>query len=184
MANKGPYYHEGRYRMRITDQGFAETEKKGTPYFFLRGTPLTQFVEGNEYEVKPYEREIVMYLTDKAVDYAVDKLRSLGWEGSSFKELDPASPNAVTWVGQIIDVECAHETTDSGTWERWNLPYVATDKPPKPKGDPKVASKLDAMFGKLLKGDKAAAKPSKPAPAKKPKAVGATAAKDDGDIPF
>jgi hypothetical protein len=167
--------------MRITDQGFAETEKKGTPYFFFRGTPIAEVVGSEEHECKPYEREIVMYLTDRAVDYAIAKLRALGWEGSSFKELDPATPDAVVWIGQVFDVECDHETNDQGTWEKWQLPQAAVgDKPAKPKSNVKIAGKLDAMFSKTLKGS---AKPSAPKPAPKREAVAANGPSDE-EIPF
>ena len=179
--SKGPYYAEGDYLFRVTDQGFGET-KNGVPFFFLRGTPTTLLINGNEEMCeKQFEREITKYLSDKAVEYTIKDLRALGWEGESFKELDPTQPNSLSWVGQSIRVYCEHETNDAGTWERWNLPYVASDKPAKAKSDVKIASKLDALFGKLAK--ETATKKSKPA-ARPAVVQSGTGANVGEEIPF
>lgn len=179
--SKTPYYGPGLYRFRVTDQGFGESAKKQTPYFFLRGVPFLQLTDGTEYAVKEYEREIQLYLSDKAIDISVDKLRALGWQGASFRELDPTSSDAHLFIGESITAECSHDTTDSGTWDKWNLPRVnaaSSDKPPKPKSDPKIASKLDALFGKSLKPAGAAPK-ARPAATPRPAAV-----RTESDIPF
>lgn len=169
MAN-GPYYQRGDYKFRVSEQGFSETES-GTAYFFLRGVPILHIVEGVEYACeRQFEREITLYLSDAAVDYAVEKLRHLGWQGDKFSELDPMSPNAVTWIGQEIDVYCKHEPgrkDKNALFESWQLPWSdkkpdGSAKPPKPKSDARVASKLDAMFGRKLK--ESSTKPSAPKP--------------------
>jgi hypothetical protein len=175
--SKGPYYSEGKYLFKVVDQGFGESAKKQTPFFYLRGTPLARIIDGAEDPCeRQYERDITLYLSEKAVDGTIDRLRGLGWQGSSFKELDVTG--SVTFVGQVITVFCKHEVNDAGTWEGWGLPFEATsEKPPKPKSDPRIASKLDAMFGKSLKST-AIATP-KPAAIPKPAAV-----RDDVDVPF
>lgn len=176
----GPYYAEGIYSFRVKDQGFAETEK-GTPYFFLRGEPAELiFSDGTEPCEKRYEREIVMYLTDKAVEYAVDKLRSLGWEGSSFTELDPTQAGGLTWIGQVIRAECKHRPglkDPTKIYENWDLPFVEGDRPPKPKSDIKIAAKLDAMFSKIARSSAKAEAPKPSKPKREPITSG-------DDIPF
>lgn len=177
--SKGPYYAEGDYLFKVVDQGFGESAKKQTPFFYLRGTPLARLVNGDEEPCeRAYERDITLYLSEKAVDGTIDRLRGLGWNGTSFKELDVTG--SVSFVGHAITVTCEHEVNDAGTWERWGLPYVAsTDKPPKPKSDPRIASKLDAMFGKSLKPAAGVATKTKAAPVRQPAAT-----VDDAEIPF
>lgn len=160
--SKGPYYSEGDYMFAVEEQGFGES-KNGTPFFFFRGRPVSVVLadgSGSPLD-KQYPREIKRYLSEKAVEYTIADLRRLGWQGESFRELDPSVGGHLSWVGQTIQAVCTHDVNDAGTWEQWGLPYVAGDKPEKAKSDVKIASKLDAMFGKLAK--ESATKKSQPA---------------------
>lgn len=178
--SKGPYYAKGEYMFAVEEQGFGES-KNGTPFFFFRGKPVSIILPdgGGEPCEKQYDREIVRYLSEKAVEYTIADLRRLGWEGESFKELDPSVNGHLSWVGQTIHVVCEHEENDKGTWERWGLPFVAGDKPEKPKSDVRIAWKLDAMFGKIAKQTA-----TKKSPPKKQPVQSGSGANTDGDVPF
>lgn len=180
MGSKGPYYGEGDWPFAVTEQGFSFTEKNETPYFFLRGKP-----QGAE---KKYEREIAMFLTDASIDYTIEKLRSIGWEGDSFKDLDPSNPDGTSWVGGSITARCEHETSSKGVFERWEIPLSGSgkksDKPPKPKSDPTAASKLDAMFSGKLKGGGGAPKKQETPPAAGRQPPSNRRAGNPDDIPF
>lgn len=180
-----PHYEPGIYEnVLVTGQGFGVSSQKKTPFFFLN--------------VKPgdYERQIQWYLPDGnegCAERLIDDLETLGIEFGAFAELDPASRTHVSLAGQLITVECRHEEATDGSgrqFERWQLPYA-----PKPlethPADAAMIRKLDAMFGKALKGKRpaqrqaaSAAKPAAKAPTQEQINQELAGADPAGDIPF
>lgn len=149
------HYEQGYYECQISDQGFDVSKEKKTPCFWLRFMP-----EGGE-----YEREVKLWLTDKTIESAVSRLRSLGWEGNSFRDLEPGGHS---FAGTVVRLRCEHSQDGDKVYENWEFPAPESNSENK-NG---VAKKLDTLFAKALKGGKSAAK-----------AVPAVV-EDDGDIPF
>ena len=153
------YYEPGRYECIIRSQGFELSKEKKTPCFWLSFMPITSEGDG------AYSRTVQLWLTDKTIDNVVARLRTLGWEGTSFKDLEPGG---FTFIGKTVWLRCDHEQHDDRIYEKWEFP------PPEGSGQQAenvdgVARKLDALFGKALKGGKvsmANAAYSEPAAAK------------------
>jgi hypothetical protein len=196
MANNGPYYDEGRYLVEVTDQGFSEA-KTGTPQFVLRfkvlGTPDPDGdPQGFEPDSMQYERTFYRAITEKTIPYLTDELAILGFQGTSFRELDKSTPNFHDFTGLRVEMICKHENDREGVLrERWSLSIRGAAPTLEPMEQSKLR-KLDTLFGaSLKKAAPAKAATSKPAPqraqtaapARTAPAATATEVSDD-DIPF
>ena len=146
-----PHYDEGIYACQITAQGLNKSSKKATPGFFLRVQP-----EGGA-----YERDIQWWITTGTVEYVVRDLKSLGFNGKSFGELDPRREGFYNFVGATIKAACTHEVNGEKTYERWELPFGGADLQPL---DAAEAQQLDSLFGNQLRAD-GSSEYSAPAPA-------------------
>jgi hypothetical protein len=152
----GPYYPEGAYVGEIIKQGFGETSK-GNAQFFITckviGYPDKQ--NPNNFlafpqNVKQYERTVFRVINENTIDFAIEDLQQLGFEGTSFRELDPASPSHQSFVGNQVDLYCKHETYEGKLNERWQLSRpMSGGLEVKPLAADSLR-KLDAMFGKAL----------------------------------
>jgi hypothetical protein len=158
------HYDQGLYDCIIKSQGFDVSKEKKTPCFWLRFLPVKK--DGEEIDAE-YEREIKMWLTDGTINRVIDRLRSLGWKGSSFKELEPGGKHA--FAGTNCQLRCEHEQNGSTVYEQWEFPAPRSAPPENKTG---VAKKLDALFGKALKGKPVSAEPV------------ATATSETDDCPF
>lgn len=147
MASKGPYYDTGAYVGEIINQGLGES-KTGTPYFFLKvkvlGTP-----DDNSYvpAAQQYERTVYFYLSEKAMEGTVENLKTLGFDGKSLSQLDLDHAQAISFVGNQIDLYCNHGEYNGEWREKWNLSRILEVQ----KIEPKKLRQLDALFGKSLK---------------------------------
>ena len=165
------YYGQGTYDCQITGQGMAESKEKKTPYFFLRFLPIS--LNGEKIH-EDQEREVALWLTEKTIDRSIEVLRQLGWNGDSFKELEPGG--GVILKGLHCKIRCEHEQVDANVWERWQFPFAGQATEHKAG----LSKKLDALFGKSLKKTAGTAKPvAKPEPAEV-----ATEVAGDDEIPF
>jgi len=168
-----PYYEQGNYDCIVQAQGFGVSKVKRTPYFWLQVQPCKH--NGEELLNSQYSREVQLYLTDKTVDRVIAQLRGIGWDGESWKDLEVDGDHSFKNVN--VQLICEHEQGENGTvYDRFRFPSPDMATPEQTKG---VAKKLDALFGKALKG--------KGKPAAKPKPVVPEVAADepeDDDIPF
>lgn len=149
----GTKYEPGRYRVRISEQGFGESKEKKTPFFFLRIVPFACYdptTPAEPYTVESHERVYERYITDNTVKYFIEDLQSLGYDRTKFSELDPVNDGHHSFVGKEIDAVCAHEERDGDKWERWSLAKAGGGKQI-PRIDSKGVSKLDALYGQQLK---------------------------------
>lgn len=180
-------YEKGKYRVKVLNQGFASA-KTGTDFFFLEVEPVGIYQDGNVYQCEDhYPRTIRLYITDKTVSIVADKLRDAGWPGGTFKTLDPDKPGSFSFVGMEIDAVCAHEPAVDGSgkmYDKFDLPFGGEFEPT--VSDAAVSSKLDALYGKQLQGQK-------PAPPRQPhqkssnslnEALAEAAASNDEGSPF
>lgn len=186
-------YEQGSYRCVVAEQGFSESKEKKTPCFFLRVQPFAHCGHGGETEVPQQDRTINLYLTDGTIDFVIEDLRALGWNGTSFDELDPESSNCHSFVGNEVPAFCEHEQYNGKIQERWNLRVRGARQAEKLPPD-KLRS-LNAMFGKKLKSTAAPSAPgvSRPKPtgqqqSTRPAPAPLSNSFDDGpsgdDIPF
>lgn len=148
-----PMQHaQGRYRVRVVSQSFSES-KSGKPQFVLRVVPIGRYnferPGGALDTCHDEERGIYMTITDKSIDYVVDKLAALGFDGRSFSELDPETPNHVSFVGKEIDAVCKHEEYQGKVGEKWDVSLASTA--PGATLDSAGVRKLDALYGSKLK---------------------------------
>jgi hypothetical protein len=179
------YYEVGKYACRITSQAMGEA-KTGTPQFILRFTVLARVYDDGEMERvnRQYERTAYRAITEKTIPYLIEDLKTLGFQGSSFRDLDPSSPNFFDLEGRDVEMWCGHEAgTDGENREKWGVARQGGAKKDAPQVKPVDAKKLrdlDNLFGKHLK--ELAPKPQfKPVPVTQP--VSQNGITDD-DVPF
>lgn len=152
------HYQVGMYKARITGQRFDKTKNENTVIVL----DIMPQVDGGDGQ---YGRSLQWVVTDKTIDFVVDKLRRVGFAGQSFAELDTSSAKFYDLSGQVIDVYCNH--SEKG-YEEWDLPRPVATRQQMPSGERQtVTARLDALFGKKLRTGVPAA--SKPTPAAKPK---------------
>lgn len=178
------FYTPGRYRVRIVGQTLAEN-KKGNPELQLKVQPIGYY-EQNEYHEHdfPYPRTVYLTLTEGTIGTAdkpgwiMELLRFLGFDGSSFGQLDPEAKDAVSFIGQEQDAICAVGDYDGKEREKWSIYRGGSGGDAKPM-EKKGIKALDSKFKALLKARDKKAK--EPASAPEPAMAGAPASED---IPF
>ncbi|KKM85371.1 hypothetical protein LCGC14_1289830, partial [marine sediment metagenome] len=117
-------YPEGEYRCEITGQGFDESKVKRTPCFFLDIEPVARLDpadrNGHGTRVHRYRRIVKIWLTKEAMPWTMRRLRSLGWKGSDFSEID--SDGRHSFVGLQIRLVCEHD----GEYDNFEFPPDST----------------------------------------------------------
>ncbi len=67
--------------------------------------------------------ELIFWLTDKAFDNALrDITKILGGEFSSFSQIDPRHPNALSVIGKELELSCRQEEYKGQMQTKWSLP--------------------------------------------------------------
>ena len=110
------HYQPGTYSCEIVSQGFDESQVKKTPFFFVRFYPRAI---GNEAVTEAYEREAVLYLTEKTVERGRAILKGVGWDGLRFSDLEPGG--SCSFVGKSVELRCEHEQSGDNVYERWDF---------------------------------------------------------------
>lgn len=174
-------YEEGLYVGRVLSQAFGESKDKGTPYFSLTTLPLRRKLPGSEeYEdVSGQQRTVFMYLTEGTAEMVAEQLRSIGFDGSKFEDLDPANEGHHSFVGEEIPLWCSIEEYKGKKNDKWSVSNGGGGGLQHKGLERGKLSRLNALFGKHLKAAGAAGKgEARRAPA------GANRAAKDDDIPF
>lgn len=143
----GIYYSQGPYLAEIIDQGLSQSGT-GNPQIFLRIRVL-ESTDVNPITVEQYERTIYWTLTEKTIEFTLDKLAQLGFKGTSFRQIDPLHQGHHSFIGQQIDAYCKVETYQGKEREKWDLSFGGGGAP-EPLDDSETR-KLDALFGRKLK---------------------------------
>jgi len=135
------YYPEGAYAGEIVDQGLSQSSN-GNPQIWLK-----ILVNGGE-QFDNHERTIYWTITEKTIDFVLEKLELLGFTGQSFKNLDLSSDRPQSFVGQTESFWCKIEYYNEQERERWDLSRGEAVAKPLDEADTR---RLDALFGKKLK---------------------------------
>jgi hypothetical protein len=118
--SQNTYYRPGRYKCRITSQGFIEAST-GTAQFYMKFQVLESIEPFNDALVE-HERTIYFPITTKTADRTLHDLCGVGYPGDSFEALDPQSENCYSFVGRELELGCSHETDLNGNArEKWSL---------------------------------------------------------------
>lgn len=159
------FYEQGDYAAKVTRQAFGQSDnEKKTAFFALTVQPAARIdmETGDRTDVaKSYDRTIKMFLSEGAAPHTVKKLRALGFDGASFGDLNPDTEDHFSFVGQEVVVRCKHEDYNGSPVEKWDFPQEGGGLENKPLDD-KGMRRLDALFGKVLKETKPAAKSDPP----------------------
>ena len=175
------HYDQGDYDVKFSSQQFGQTEgSEPKPFFALTFQPMARIdIEtGDRNDVNGPVRTMRLFLSQKAAPHTIRKLRELGWEGSSFNDLNPNNNEHHSFVGQIAIVRCQHEEYKGEPQEKWDFPHEG--------GlnikaiDDKGMRQLDALLGKQLKET---AKPKSSAP-KQTAAAAASTSGNGSKVPF
>ena len=152
-----PYYEVGRYACKVTGQAMGETST-GKPQFILQFQVLGTVDPKNPANYIPaaqsYTRTHYRVITDKTIEYFITDLKTLGFQGASYKLLDPTVDGFHNFTGMDVDMWCAHDTDQNNEpREQWSVARVGggelkVDHPL----EPKKLRELDNLFGKHLKG--------------------------------
>jgi hypothetical protein len=163
------FYAPGKYACQITNQALGETTSTKKPQFVLQFKVLGLVDPANPANYIPataqYDRTSYRVITDKTIDYFIEDLRAMGFQGTSFKHLDPKSEGFHDFVGLDLDMVCTHDTYEGKTNEKWNIARSSDFSVE--ALEPAKVRELDNLFGANLKAMKKTngAKPQPPQPA-------------------
>jgi len=165
------YQHGFVYWGRVLEQKFG-ANKQGNPQlnitFRILGQVDPNNPEGDLVKAPPFERTAFMTITEGTVDFVTEHIQRLsdaaGIETglSSWAQLDPDSPRFThSFVDAELGFYCKHDSYNGKATEKWSVAKAGGGKRPEVAAiDDKATRKLDALFGKQLKGVKPATKAS------------------------
>tara|TARA_Y100001963_G_scaffold151549_1_gene234590 strand:- start:101 stop:646 length:546 start_codon:yes stop_codon:yes gene_type:complete len=178
------FYADGAaYRCTVTNQVLTKSKEKGTPCLLLTVVPnVFLAANGDEEDLglnEQFCRLIYIYITEKTIDYALEDLARLGFSGNKFSQLNPDNDDHHSFVGDVVECYCKHETYEGETRERWRL----SSRQRAEALDDKQLSELDVLFGKQMKSRFGNGSSTKRR-AKQQNATAAAAQANDDDAPF
>lgn len=185
-----PYYTAGKYTGRIVNQVLTEN-RAGNPELQLVFLPTASIDAHGQADsiTTDFPRTIYLTLTERTIGtpekpgWVLLTLQFLGFNGTSFSQLDPDSDNPCSFIGMEVELRCNIETYEGKDREKWSVirPGAGTIAKPAAK---KTIRALDAKFSKLLKA-RTANPPSQPATTQlAPTAQTDAALLGNEDIPF
>ena len=178
------YYDVGLYLGSVTAQAMSET-KNGNPQFVLTFNVIGKLDQSQPDSVircNPGQRSVFMVFTEKTMDFALENLKAIGFNKSSFSFLDPNRQGYHDFIGQQIEFWCAHKEYEGNLNEKWSISNGGGGLNLKPV-EPAAIRKLDALYGAKLKAG-AAPEPSKPARRQAASVESEEATEDVNSIPF
>lgn len=168
---KALHYEPGRYWGKVTNQKLTQSSTGNSQIvitFHIVGKVNPNDPDGDLLPCpNEYERSIFRTITEKTIQWVEQDLERLGFEGESFGQIDLEHPNCCDLRGKELAFSCTHEADNREEFagvlrERWSIATDGTGPQLKPL-DSKAIRKLDAMFGKSLKGLKKRTKEALPA---------------------
>ena len=144
-----PQYEAGTYNCRIVGQKLSKNERTSNYQVVITVMPLEQQDPAGEWHiVDGEERSMYFAVTEKAAQWTVDRLATLGLFFDDWAQVDENNPNCCSIVGCTAVVNCKLETYDGRLRERWD---VATASAAPQSVDDSQAAEVQALFGHLLK---------------------------------
>jgi hypothetical protein len=145
----GASYKSGLHVGECTGQlmGQSDNEKK-TPYLALRFNIVARVENEREIPVEEAERTVYLYLSEAALDMAVDVISHLGYDKDSLKFLDPAQQGFFNFAGKRCDLWCKIEEWKGQPKEKWS---VSLPRGPVIPIEEKELRRLDSLFGKAIR---------------------------------
>ena len=148
-------YQEGLHGALITDQELTTT-KSGNPSIVLTIQILTRLVETNDpgtnEPVQVWEnvelsekRKVWLVLTDNSIDWTVDRLKVLGFQGLPSQIKDKEAPGTTVSATELV-FEMRLGGND-GTLEGWNVPTKPRSSSNAEPTTEMQDLELDAKFG-------------------------------------
>src|SRR3990167_10347881 len=142
-SNMPAYYSAGRYHALIVNQAIGKNGK-GTPQFVLRCKILDEIVNDEYRSVRQqYERSLYLYLSDGAAEYTLKKLKSLGFDGTTVRQLDLNHPQACDFRNKEIVLVCKWEKYNGEDVEKWEVVWEGS-------GEIEDVAPLDAAEARKL----------------------------------
>lgn len=147
------FYDAGRHECEITQQAMTKAST-GTVQLVLRFRVLRMVCANGELEnvSQQYERTSYRAITKNTMKYLERDLEALGFTGDSLRELDPANPTHESFVGKVLDFNCAHEKDQKGDLrEKWSVAWEDQRQSSAIEGtavDPQAYRQLDALFSR------------------------------------
>lgn len=152
-----PYYDEGTYRCKLGRQLLAENNH-GNPEVQIPCWPLAKMEQDQTETPVNADRPRTVFLTitegtigdASRPGWVLLTLQFLGFNGTSFGQLDPGEPNSISFEDKEVLCSCTHNEYNGKTTEKWAIvrPGSQFQGKPAPK---KAVRELDAKFSKLLK---------------------------------
>jgi hypothetical protein len=171
-----PFYEEGNYLGQVMSQAMTKA-KTGTPQFVLRFKVLT-YADGSSVP-RQYERTMYRSITDKTMEYVKQDLETLGFKGTSLRQLDPNQGDFQDLSGIEVELYCKHEEGQDGELrEKWMLSRQSSKAIEGDPVDGGTYRQLDVLFGANARG--ATPRPVTQAIRSQPHSTEIT----DEDIPF
>ena len=150
-----PFFDQGVFKTKITAQRLELSSKKRTPTFVLEHQPFAKIdtAEPGRQETPvtgggQYPEKIRMYITEGTIDRVVKALRTMGFPGQNFSDLDPGNPGYYDLVGTEVEVVNSHDEHDGKTRDQWQIATGSGSIITMPAQD---LRNLDALFGKNLR---------------------------------
>lgn len=108
-------YRPGTYYAEKVSVAVGETEK-GTPYVAVEFKPKHYAVNGSWEDVPdPEPRTMFFYMSDKAAEFSIEKLRTIGFNGN-FTE-----PDVTGDANGGFNVDCKMEVYNGKERDKWEL---------------------------------------------------------------
>lgn len=152
------FYEQGKYKVEIVGQALTENAR-GNAEFQLQLKPLA-YIDPKAGETElgfDYTRTQYMSLTPATVGtpekpgWVIETLASLGFNGTSFGQLDAEHKDHISFVGMTLEAICAHEEYQGKTKEKWNILRPGGNTRDVKPIEKKNMRTLDNKFGKVLK---------------------------------
>ena len=110
-------YAPGLYACEIESQALGYWKDDQTrPIIELAFRPLVD-VDGQGMPLDVTTQRLTLWLTERAIDFTIAKLRVLGWHGEDIMELHADMPNAHSFAGQRINLVCGINEAGYNTWD-------------------------------------------------------------------
>lgn len=145
-------YDNGRYFGRITNQALGKAST-GNPQIALRFLVVGKMTTPTAYEPvdTQEERSLFMTITDKTADRIGNDLATLGFAGTSFRQIDPSTSGHHDFTDTESQFYCKHEEYNGKDQERWSVARQGGGMPDMKPLEAKELRDLDNLFGKHLK---------------------------------